>query len=263
MDMVVAIAIVTVIAIGLAFTPRRQRRDCLGDVAIAIGGSAGGNAVTAVREGARVTFRLETRGSGSTSEQWTEVDCELPDKYPLSFYVRRHGRRDRGRIESGTMVDIELGDAAFDAAFLVEAAPVDIARILIGPDVRAWLAAEHVAELTTEELAGGKRVLRLATRQWIEHAPEAVRAIDVCARIASRVRDAYVEAEAAAGGEDIGGPFRPMIDAEPARQRAAQRAAEVEAVKSLRHERIANARMIGWIALVAMIAGLIVLTYVR
>ena len=66
------------------------------------------------------------------------------------------------------MVDVEIGDPAFDRAFLVEAAPAQIARILLDSSVRRLLASHHAVSLTTES-PGGRSVVRLSVRTWLSH----------------------------------------------------------------------------------------------
>src|SRR5882724_9075662 len=105
------VGVLSVVAIGLALSTTQRRRGAISDIAIAIGGRADRASVTGARHGVAVELRFTTRsGPDSSSESWTEIDAELPAKYPLAIYVRRHGWRDRAKIERGKMVDLELGD---------------------------------------------------------------------------------------------------------------------------------------------------------
>ena len=135
------------------------------------------------------------------------------------------------------MVDVDLGDPAFDRAFLVEAAPADVARILLDAPIRDLVAAERVVELSTVDVAG-QPVLKLSTRRWVETSSEAVRMIDATTRIASRVREAFAEAHASVPIADTGSPYRAI--AAPQLDRANEWRAEVETVRALRANRIAR-----------------------
>ena len=94
-----------------------------------------------------------------------------------------------------------LGEPAFDDAFLVEAAPADVAKLLIDHQAREFLASHKIVELTT--VVG---VLRFAVRGWLDAMPAATVALDATSRIASRVLDAYAEAEHAVAPDETGSP---------------------------------------------------------
>jgi hypothetical protein len=122
----------------------------------------------------------------------------------------------------------------FDRAFLVEAAPAQIARIVLDASVRQLLASYDAAALTTESV-GGRAVLRLAVRTWLSHVA-IVAAVDVLARLSAGLRDAYAAVEAAAL-RDGGSPYRPQLDdAQIDAQRSAL-ADEVASVARLRSTR--------------------------
>lgn len=234
MGVVFVVGVLMVVAFAVGLSSIQRRRGALSDIALAIGGTAVGNRATGVHHGVATRFAFTKRSSGKSSENWTEITAELPAKYPLEIFVRRHAWLDHGKIERGTMVDVVLGDPAFDDAFLVEAAPADVARILIDAPARSLLAGEPVVELSTTDV-DGQRVLKLATRRWIETSSEAVRLIDATTLIASRVRDAFAQADAAVPVAETGSPYRAI--AAPQLDRANDRSAEVETVRALRAER--------------------------
>src|SRR4051812_1281829 len=74
-------------------TRRKQERDgALGMLVQHLSGHReSGDTVSGALHGVATTVRFTSRGSGSSSEAWTEIDCVLPPGYPLSLDVRRHG----------------------------------------------------------------------------------------------------------------------------------------------------------------------------
>jgi len=93
--------------------------------------------------GVPVELRLTSRGSGSSSTSWTEVDAYLSvaDTRDLTIELRPETRRERNLRSSALVHDIEIGDAAFDEAFVLEAAPAEVMRRL--PEARAQVEREH------------------------------------------------------------------------------------------------------------------------
>jgi hypothetical protein len=190
------------------------------------------------RAGIATEVRFALRGTGyertSYDRRWTEIDVQLPHSYALSLYVRRHEWTDPHLIERGVMVDVELGDPIFDRAFLVEAAPAQIARTLLDTSVRRLLASHDAVSLTTESL-DGRSVVRISVRTWLGHEAIAA-AIAVLVEISTGLREAYAAIEAAAL-RDTGSPYRPQLDdAQVDAQRSAL-ADEVSAVARFRSRR--------------------------
>lgn len=236
-------AVVLVIAAIAARASSARKKSNLAQIGALLGGghdgsgSAWGSAL-----GAPATLRFVTRGSGSNSETWTEIDVELPARYPLALQVRHHGWFDQGKIARGEMVDITFGDAAFDDLFLVEAAPADIIRELFDARVRFQLSSLPRFKLST--LQPAQAMLRLDVRGWIE-VGVARAAVELLTTLATGVRDAYARAEAAAQPLVAGSPFRPEVDDRPARDAAAAREAEVARVQRLQLQRTSSAPVIG------------------
>ncbi|MBA3502073.1 MAG: hypothetical protein H0T65_17045 [Deltaproteobacteria bacterium] len=191
--------------------------------------------------GAKIWFRMTTRGSGKSTTYWTEVDAEIPEKYPLLLLVRKHGWLDKGKIERGEMVDVVVGDAEFDERFLVEAAPAEVARILLDPRERSYLLQLVNLQFDIDTIrTAEKPVLRLSVRDWIYDINDAMRACEAMAAIAGRVRAAYAAVESATEARDVGSPYRPQLDDTEARGAAEARLAEVARVDGLRTSRLAN-----------------------
>lgn len=215
----------------------RRRTSTLASLANALGypHEVGDNFVTAKRDGVKVKLAYETRGSGSTSQAWTEVSVDIPASYPLTLYVRRHSLLDGTKIATGKMVDVLVGDQAFDDAYLVEAAPTDVVRELIDHRARAYLMGASHMELVTER-RGDTATLKLSIRRWEEDFPAAQILVDEAIRLARRVRDVYAKIASPPPAVVEGSPFRPHQRAVAADE-ANAREHEVERVRVLQPKR--------------------------
>ena len=205
--------------------------------------------------GAKVWYRLTTRGSGKNTTHWTEVDVEVPAQYPLRFFLRKHGWLDQGKIERGEMVDVIVGEPLFDQQFLVEAAPADIARLLLDQRERTYLmglAQKLWFEITTHTV-GTKTHLKLSIRSWVFDIADAMCAIEAMAAIGGRLREAYAASERAAEVKDVGSPYRPMLDDTSAREAADKRLAEVARVDRIRTHRAAREQMVAVMGVVLFV----------
>jgi hypothetical protein len=91
----------------------------------------------------------------------------------------RWGARD---VEHGRAIDLLLGDDAFDDAFLVEAAPAEIARALLDRETRTALLAFHPCRLTV--LGNELRFSKLAS---LDEFAEVRRVLELCTQVRSRL----------------------------------------------------------------------------
>lgn len=225
-----------VFGLGMMLFDRSRHRTMLERVSERLGGehdatsAAWGSAL-----GAYATLSFVKR-SNLSSKLWTEIDVELPGRYPLTLNIRRHNVFDKIAVERGNMVDIEVGDAVFDEAFLVEAAPADVVRHLLTPRVRRYLKDNRTVELCTPSDREG--ILRLSLRGWKNDLSEVDEALDVAIEVASGVREAF--AEAAAETPPViaaGSPFRQELDDRPALVAQVRREIEVAQVSHVRSKR--------------------------
>jgi hypothetical protein len=204
---------------------------------------------------ATVEYRLTTRGSGKSTTYWTEIDAEIPARYPLRMFVRKHGWLDQGKIDRGEMVDVIVGDLAFDQRFMVEAAPADVARLLLDPRERGYLLALSETlwlEITTVR-DGERALLRLSIMSWIYDITDAMRGIEAMAAIAGRLREAYATVEQATEVKDVGSPYRPMLDDGAARVAADERLQEVARVDDVRTKRAAREQLVAVAIIMAFV----------
>jgi hypothetical protein len=241
--LVVIVGVIVVIAIISGAKERAQLAAIAGQL----------NGITQGKQ--RVVGRVDDT---TVSMQWVQTNnnktthfvVDLPAMYPLALLVRRHVRGDGGKIARGEMVDIRIGDLAFDDDFLVEAAPVDVAKLLLDGRTRAWLSALDRPELSK---AADTPKLQLIVMEWISQPEDAEAHVRGLVDIATRVRDAYAKADAAVPLEQAGAPFRESFDDE-ARQRAARtRADEVAHVAHVQARRRFREQIIGGVIGVGVI----------
>lgn len=250
------VGLIFAISMAAAKGQDAARQTRLQAIANALGGQAAGSGLNCTRHGVIVGYAFVTRGAGSTSESWTEVDVTLPRGYPISLRVVR-GQPAVHAVRSGAVIDVEVGDPAFDDVFLIEAAPSDVVKQLLDPEARAFLAGYSQGVLTTETV-GDRTVLRFAVPGWDETITGATAAIEGLSRMAGRFRDAYAAADAGVPMRSAGSPYRPELDDRPAHDAAAVRTSELEALATLKERRAADARASGVAILV--IIGVIFLT---
>lgn len=243
-------------AIAAAARRKQMRKSALSEIASYLGGHGSATRAFGVRHGVAVTFEFATRGSGSDRESWTEIDVVVPAAYPLAIHVRRHRWLDKRAITRGDMIDLQMGDVAFDEAFLVEAAPEDVARVLLDASARRFLSLYQRVELDTM-VVKDRKVLRFAVHGWIEHVPTANVAIDFVAAIGARVRDAYADVDREAPVTMGGSPYRPEPERRSVRDASAARVAEVAALEANRARRAMHQKVVT-VAIMIVILILIV-----
>ena len=201
--------------------------------------------------GPRVVLTYAMRGSGSSAQAWTEIAVDLPRGCPLAIHVRRHGWRDQRKIERGEMIDVQVGDLAFDSAFLVEAAPSDVAVRLLDAPTRDFLDGYADVELS-DRGAGSDRSLVFATKTWLRKPEQLRRALEGAAGIGRSVSAAFAAADQAIAPVDTGSPYRPQLDDHAARDGRARRAEEIQTLGALREQRAAGQQLSASIALIVM-----------
>ena len=219
---------------------KNQRTRVLEPLALQVGGTVFESGISGTRNHVRFELRCVTRSNGESDQPWTEIDVGLPAGYPLVLLVRRERPTDWG------LVDVQLGDQAFDREFLVEAAPEDVTKLLLDGQARKFLVACN-AELSTET-HDGRKVVRLAIPRWFEDPSAAISAIDCVTSIRSRIRDAFaLDTIRTAEG---GAPFRPVPDDTAARTMETTRMDEMATLERLRstHKRIGTIMFVGIVA---------------
>ena len=143
-------------------------------------------------------------------ERWA-LHCRVPVPAQAPAFeldVRPRTLRERQLVHRGEAVDVELQDAPFEEAFLVEAAPSDLTRAVIDGPVRAALMSLAPCRLCREGdvLHLGMGVRRddawvavaagvcVAVAEWLARAGAMLEAEELDASRATQVR-AYREAQ--------------------------------------------------------------------
>lgn len=213
---------------------------------------AGATSVSGRLHGHDLTFRHTYRGSGKHRHPWTEIDVDVPPG-PLSFALRAQTAGQVMLRNQGLVVDVETGDEVFDDAFIVEAAPADVARALLDDELRRLLLAARPFAVVPRD---GR--LRLEVPAHVDDPRRATALVDLTARLAAGMRPAHAAADAAleAAAPRDGSPYR----TDPAggdAVRAAKRARldEVAALAAVRHKRqlLGRAVAVGVIVLFALV----------
>ena len=194
--MVVGVALILVVSIWTlrALEKARSRRrelleSALGEVGETVVVNQETGAAAGRVRGFSVRFAFLTRGAGSSSEAWTEVEVDVEHE-PLVLGVRRQGRREERLIEEGLAIDVEVGEPVIDGAYLIEGAPAAVVKRLFPAAVCAKLGAVDPDEVETR--AAG---LRVAKRGWKEDQASVAALVDLAVSLAEQVEPAITETE--------------------------------------------------------------------
>jgi len=147
--------------------------------------------------------------------RWTELDLAVPPGL-LKLTVRP-----RLQAVARALGEIETGDLTFDALFQVQAAPADVARELLGPEVRAALV--RMGGVWIVPIEGGIRVARPGGGDMGSRA-ELLALADA---LVSGIDAAYVAADRGSRAR-VGAPFRQALDAHELAIIEAERRGELE-----------------------------------
>jgi hypothetical protein len=278
--------------VRLSAAETKKREALLGEVARRLGAAFAPRqmTMTGARDGHPVVFRLTYHGSGKHKQAFTEIDVPLPRTdlsvdasiarpaapssrppaqrarlRPLqtgpsalfSFELRRQGPMDESRVRRGLAVDVQTGDAAFDGMFVVEAAPADVARALLTPDLRRELVALKPHKV--RQVDGQLRVERFL---HVTSPDEAIALVDLAARLAAGVRPAHAAADSAleAAAPREGAPFRAEPDASAIQEKKAARAGEVAALAQVKERRAAREKLVAVAAVAALVLAVLLLS---
>lgn len=188
--LVIPFVFLTGVALALMAWARARRTGALAQIAA---GLAEGyvepneSGVIGTARGVTITFRFITKGSGSGAESWTEV-VALGPFAEIDLELRPSGVLESWQVARGDAVDVEVGDPAFDKAFVVEGAPAAAVKKLLDAPLRKDLLA--LAPLVAKTNERGAVVEK---RGWIEDVSKARVLIDIAAAIATRAPAAVAE----------------------------------------------------------------------
>jgi hypothetical protein len=152
------------------------------------------NEVHAVVDGIPVEVRFTLREHGSSSSKWTEIAVKPEHlkgfKFTFNFDVRPAQSGDANDVRDGRLRDVVVGDEAFDAAFIVEAAPEDVLRLAFDETSRAeMLALRPIRVVST-----GTYAVLIERLDWLEDVDVLERMTRLAARIAAALTPAARDA---------------------------------------------------------------------
>jgi hypothetical protein len=175
------------------------------------------------RRGLLVRYRYAARhvpGGGDDARLcWTELSVEITPAR-LLLELRPQTVRELRLVHDGEAVDLILGDAAFDRAYVVEGAPEVVVRELLDAALRARLVA--AAPLLVR--CDGPEIT-VARPDWFIEPEEALTLLELALDLAEAVPAAARRAQRA--GELSGDPYRSVPND------AAARAARIEELAAL------------------------------
>jgi hypothetical protein len=214
---------------GATFDPRER----------AVRGHARGVAITV-----HYSFFASEYQDGHDDRASTQIEAAA-DAGELVLALRRRAPGDGALVARGLAVDVPTGDVTFDGAFLVEAAPADVARALLDPDLRAALLARGVTAVVTTD-----RGVRLTAPTWVADRGGLEALIGLATDLSLGIAAAHRRVEQGAAG------YRG-----PARAGDERRRVEIDALRAILARRAALAARRGRLALGAGVAAYVALFY--
>ncbi|HEY4118386.1 MAG TPA: hypothetical protein VGM56_11040 [Byssovorax sp.] len=98
-------------------------------------------------DGTPATFSVQAGYRGSSAR--TLIGLSV-GRQALELALHRHDDWDEDQERAGHALDVDVGDAAFDAEYTVEGAPSDLVKAFVDAKVRAALEAEPEARIDVE-----------------------------------------------------------------------------------------------------------------
>ena len=210
--------------------------------------SADGATVYVEHDGVRVTQRLHTldfyRIKHEVSVDVTDFEVAVPAGEAIALAIRTHTdfgltdlrALDDEKVARGTLVDLQVGDPAFDDRYVIEAAPASVVRKLLTPELRELMLARDASLRVVDGVHG--RMFQLRARHWIISEGEARRIWKLVAALPAALRAANHELDTALPGR--GAPFRGHASSFGAQMSREARAAEVEKLERVLRRRLTD-----------------------
>lgn len=204
-------------------------------------------------------FRFGTRGAGSSSVPWTEVEVDVPHA-PLTLSIRPQKERDAHLVREGLAVDVELGNPLLDARYLIEGAPATIVTRVFTREVQAKMLACAPDEVDTVSFG-----IVVARRGWREVQSDVQALVDLAVSVAENIAPAIADTAVPTPESAYRGGAVSAADAEKwqsaRRAREAEQLAEVQALERTRENRRKYERG-RTIAIFAVIAALFLAAWI-
>jgi hypothetical protein len=166
-----------------AYGAKQERIRVVSDELRALGASpvSSGNTVMGSAGGTPLTYELRPGGKNTPSRTFCTALLP-PDSPRLEMELRPQTPGELRHVEKGRAIDLILGDDAFDDAFIVEAAPSEVARELLDEPIRAALLTFWPCRLTV-----AARELCFDKGGFIEQPGEVKRLLEMCVAACGRL----------------------------------------------------------------------------
>jgi hypothetical protein len=203
------------------------------------------------------SYRLIPGGRHSANR--THFEIGLPAGSPaFEMELRPQTHWELAHVEHGRAVDVELGDAQFDDAFIVEVAPADRAHRLLAKRTRSTLLGLFPCRLA---LVGHK--LTFDKSGYLEEPGEVKRVVEACTEIVARIgtlQGVLAEQQLEAVREDASAGYRgPSPEAVRALATAPRGEEEIAALREARARRTAYQMKAGGALAVVAVAVMVIL----
>ncbi len=147
-----------------------------------------------------ITFAFKLVREGSMTLKWTEATVPAPAGLQLTLSVQPSTLVSQREIRRGLVVVHVLGDAPFDAAFIVEGAPEAVVRELMDEKVRAG-----VLSLGPSQVISRGNTLSVQVLDWVEDPERAATMVRMAARLGAIASEIARRNQADTGRLDTSG----------------------------------------------------------
>ncbi len=214
-----------------------------------------------VIRGVAVTVRFLVETYGSITLRPVEIEVPYAHGEPKVRFAIFPGQAvTASEIREGLMRDLEFGDPAFDAEYVVNAAPADVVRELLDGPTRASLLESRLAIRTSP------KALIIRHDSWIDDAAKLESAVEFALSFAARIGPAAESASANARAAALTEPYR---DHKTDDEIALERTLDVAAVKAIDERRLAVSKLRSarwqvffWLLVFAIVGGILLLVVV-
>jgi hypothetical protein len=170
-------------------------------------------------------------------EESTQVRAEVDARQlELTAKLRTSLIIDKVAARMGFVVEVPTGDEAFDRAFCVEAAPVDVALAVLNAEVRSAMLKLHVSKLEI-----GERGVQFEAQGWATEEARLSALFELAEKVALATSAAWRTLRAAASGYRLA----------PASKLRREQRQEIEALQAKRASRKKRAKAV-WALVVAI-----------
>ncbi len=252
-----AVIVVVVLSAGYAARQTRLRRVTQALKEAGLAAEREGTALVGRWRG--LDFRYQFLPGGRSNQRSTSFDIALPPEVPpFEMELRPQTRIELAHVEHGRAIDVELGDAQFDDAFIVEVAPGELAHELLEQRTRSTLLGLFPCKVA---VSGGR--MHFQKTGYLEEPGEVRRVVELCTDLASRLgtmKARLAEKQLEAIREDVSAGYRGASpEAVRALAAAPRGAEEIAALREAREKRSAYQVKAGGIVLaVAAAIGVLV-----